>query len=58
MPKIIKDAKKAVTAANNRTYYNNAVYAQQLGTAATKAKFKEKHGMTPTQYINEYKKSK
>ena len=58
MSNIIKDAKKAVTATDNRTYYNNAVYAQQLGTATTKAKFKEKHDMTPTQYINEYKKSK
>ena len=58
MPKIIKDAKKAVKAANNRTYYNNAVYAQQLGSAAAKAKFKEKHGMTPTQYIKAYEKSK
>ena len=58
MPKIIKDAKKAVKAANNKTYYKNAVYAQQLGSATVKAKFKEKHDMTPTQYIKEYEKSK
>jgi hypothetical protein len=58
MPKIIKDAKKAVAAADNKTYYKNAIYAQQLGSAAVKAKFKEKHNMTPTQYIKEYEKSK
>ncbi len=53
---IVKKAKKAVKASNKRTHMNNAVYQQQLGTAASKAAFKNKHGMTPSQYIKQHQK--
>ena len=53
---LIKKAKKAVKSANNRTHMNNAVYAQQLGGAASKAAFKKKHWMTPSQYIKKHQK--
>ncbi len=39
-----------------RRIMNNAVYAQQLGSTSTKANFKKKHGVTPTQYIKNMQK--